>query len=47
MTHEKGTPWQIEAERNNYIVLIHHRIPDDIIKNYFRLEAKKLDPGFV
>lgn len=47
MTHEKGTPWRIEAERNNYIVPIHHRIPDDIIKNYFRLEAKKLDPGFV
>jgi uncharacterized phage-associated protein len=38
MTHRKGTPWQTEAEKNNYSVPKHYQIPDDVIKNYFRNE---------
>jgi uncharacterized phage-associated protein len=42
MTHAKGTPWQIEAERQGYRVAQHHRIPDALISECFKKEAEKL-----
>lgn len=42
MTHAPGTPWQIEAARNNYRVSRHHKIPDELIADCFRKEAEKL-----
>lgn len=39
MTHEAGTPWQVEAERNNYRVPMNYRIPDSLIREYFAQEA--------
>lgn len=47
MTHEKGTPWHTEVERMNYLVPEHYKIPNEIIKHYFELEAQKLNPDFV
>lgn len=43
MTHAKGTPWQIEAERYNYRVPVHHRIPDSLIAECFKREADTLE----
>ncbi|WP_310030754.1 Panacea domain-containing protein [Caulobacter rhizosphaerae] len=43
MTHAKGTPWQIEAEKNNYRVPMHHKIPDGLISDCFKKEAEALD----
>jgi uncharacterized phage-associated protein len=43
MTHEIGTPWQIEAAAHNYKVPRHHQIPDDLIRQYFKEEAKRLN----
>lgn len=42
MTHEKGTPWQTEAETWNYRVPKRHRIPDPVIKEYFERLAANL-----
>lgn len=42
MTHAPGTPWQVEAARNNYLVRAHHRIPDDLIADRFREQAREL-----
>lgn len=41
-THAKGTPWQIEAERHQYRVPSHHKIPDKLIAECFKEEARKL-----
>jgi len=35
MTHEKGTPWQIMAEKHNYEVPPYLEIEDDIFDSYF------------
>jgi uncharacterized phage-associated protein len=43
MTHEIGTPWQIEAANHNYRVPRHHRIPDELIRQYFLGEAQRLN----
>jgi len=43
MTHEVGTPWQIEAALHNYRVPRHHRIPDEVIRQYFQAEAQRLN----
>lgn len=43
MTHETGTPWQIEAAKHNYKVPRHHRIPDEVIRQYFQAEAQRLN----
>ena len=45
LTHSKGSPWQQEAEARNYRVPLHHRIPDDTIRKYFKDEAAKLAPA--
>lgn len=42
MTHAPGTPWQIEAEKNQYRVPQHYKIPDPVIADYFKREAAKL-----
>jgi uncharacterized phage-associated protein len=42
MTHEVGTPWQIEAEAKEYRVPRHHAIPDATTKRYFEGLAKDL-----
>jgi uncharacterized phage-associated protein len=43
MTHDPGTPWQIEAARHDYKVPRHHRIPDEVIRQYFVAEAQRLN----
>jgi len=43
MTHSAGSPWQKEAEARNYKVPMRHKIPDAIIKEYFKGEASKLN----
>jgi uncharacterized phage-associated protein len=43
MTHEDGTPWQIEVAAKNYRVPYHHKIPDATIKKYFQAEANRLN----
>jgi uncharacterized phage-associated protein len=42
MTHAPGTPWQIEAERHDYRVPLHHKIPDELIAKCFKKEAEAL-----
>lgn len=42
MTHEIGTPWQIEAEAKDYRVPRHHAIPDSTTKRYFKSLAQDL-----
>ena len=44
-THKQGTPWQVEAERHRYRVPRHHRIPDDLIRQFFQREAAQLQPA--
>lgn len=36
MTHEVGTPWQMEAQARDYRVPNHHPIPDWTTKQYFK-----------
>lgn len=43
-THETGTPWRIIAEKCNFLVPENYVIPDDLIRDYFRAEAKELKP---
>lgn len=35
MTHQERTPWRTEAEKHDYRVPKHYKIPDDVIKKYF------------
>lgn len=42
MTHESGTPWQVEAEAKNYRVTSRHSIPDFTTANYFKSLAANL-----
>lgn len=42
MTHEVGTPWQVEAQAHNYSVPQRHPIPDTTTKQYFRSLAANL-----
>ena len=42
MTHEVGTPWQIEAAAHDYRVPKRHPIPDATTKRYFESLAAKL-----
>lgn len=44
MTHAKGTPWRILAEKYNFKVPKGLDIPDDLIKECFTKEAAKLQP---
>lgn len=41
-THKVGTPWQVEAQKFNYRVPRHYKIPIETIREYFRAEAAKL-----
>ena len=41
-THRAGTPWQREAERKGYRVERHHKIPDSLIREYFKKQADTL-----
>jgi uncharacterized phage-associated protein len=43
MTHKPGTPWQVEAAARQYKVPRSHKIPDEIIKDYFKGLATKLE----
>jgi uncharacterized phage-associated protein len=43
MTHEVGSPWQIEAAAQGYRVGFSHEIPDEITKQYFRRLAADLN----
>jgi uncharacterized phage-associated protein len=36
MTHEVGTPWQLEAQARNYRVPNRHPIPDGTTQRYFK-----------
>lgn len=40
LTHKKGTPWQIMAERYNYRVPPHLDIPDELVRNEFQRIAQ-------
>lgn len=42
MTHEAGTPWQVEAAAKDYRVPKRHPIPDTTIRNYFKSLAANL-----
>ncbi|SMF68107.1 Panacea domain-containing protein [Allosphingosinicella indica] len=42
MTHEVGTPWQIEAAAREYRVPQHHPIPDATTRAYFKRLAANL-----
>jgi uncharacterized phage-associated protein len=42
MTHEIGSPWQLEAAAKNYRVPNHHKIPDSVIREYFKGLAANL-----
>jgi uncharacterized phage-associated protein len=39
MTHKTGSPWRIEAERHDYRVPKHYKIPDEVIKEYFTSDS--------
>ncbi len=43
MTHEVGTPWQVEAAAKEYRVPRHHTIPDATTKRYFQGLAADLN----
>jgi uncharacterized phage-associated protein len=38
MTHKVGTPWQIEASKNDYKVPLNYNIDPELIKTCFRAE---------
>lgn len=42
MTHEPGTPWHQLAEANSYNVPKHFQIPHELVAEYFKKEAEKL-----
>jgi uncharacterized phage-associated protein len=42
-THRVGTPWQQEAEKKNYRVERHHKIPDELIRAYFKKQREILE----
>jgi uncharacterized phage-associated protein len=44
MTHAKGTPWRILAEKHSFRVPRNLDIPDNLIKEFFKKEAAKLQP---
>lgn len=44
MTHKKGTPWQLTAEKHSYRVPLHTVIPLALIRDEFvRIATKELD----